>query len=88
MPAQIVELRIGGFAGDVPIVIAHHGIEGETGKAAGEAAERPLVADDFVRASEAFATNSAGIRGVVCVDGRDVGGGVPGPIFERLRAMV
>ncbi|MED5395550.1 MAG: aminotransferase class IV [Pseudomonadota bacterium] len=56
--------------------------------AAGEAAERPLVADDILRASEAFATNSAGIRGVVSVDGRDVGGGVPGPIFERLRAMV
>ena len=56
--------------------------------AAGEASEGPLVVDDFWRASEAFATNSAGIRGVISVDGRDVGGGVPGPIFERLRAMV
>jgi len=55
--------------------------------AAGEAAEEPLVSADFLRASEAFVTNSAGIRGLVSVDGCNVGGGVPGPVFERLRAM-
>ena len=55
--------------------------------AAGEAAEEPLVSADFLRASEAFVTNSAGIRGLVSVDGCNVGGGVPGPVFERLRAL-
>ncbi len=56
--------------------------------AAGEAVEKPLVPADLSRASEVFATNSAGIRPIVEIDGAAVGDGRPGPAWERLRAMV
>ncbi len=54
----------------------------------GLAAERSLTADAFARASEAFATNSGGIRPIVAVDGRAIGDGRPGPVQASLQAML
>jgi branched-chain amino acid aminotransferase len=58
-------------------VIAHAG-----------AGERPLVPEDLGRASEAFVTNSLGIRPLVSVDRVPVGDGRPGPVTGEVAAMV
>ena len=54
----------------------------------GLAAERSLNPDAFRHASEAFTTNSGGIRAIVAVDGRAIGDGLPGPVQASLQAMV
>jgi branched-chain amino acid aminotransferase len=51
------------------------------------AAERSLTAEDLARASEAFLTNSLGVRALVAVNGRPIGAGAPGPIAARARAV-
>lgn len=51
------------------------------------AVERSLVPDDVQRASEAFLTNSLGVRALVAVDGRPIGNGAPGPMVARARAV-
>ncbi len=48
--------------------------------------ERALVPDDLARASEAFLTNSLGVRALVAVDGRPIGDGAPGPLTARAGA--
>jgi len=55
--------------------------------AATEAGERPLAPADLGRASEAFVTNSLGIRPLVSVDGAPIGDGRPGPVFNGVRAI-
>jgi D-alanine transaminase len=53
-----------------------------------ETAERPFSVEDVKAAREAFFTAaSAFVTPVVSIDGRPVGGGVPGPITTRLRAL-
>jgi branched-chain amino acid aminotransferase len=54
---------------------------------AGEPVEQGrLTADDLRRAAEVLATSTAGgIMPVTAVDGKPVGGGVPGPLTARLR---
>ena len=47
--------------------------------------ESPLAPDDLSRASEAFLTNSLGIRPLVAVDGVPLGTDRPGPV--ALEAM-
>jgi len=49
--------------------------------------ERSLAPDDLGRASEAFLTNSLGIRPLVSVDGAPIGAGEPGPVWERLKKI-
>jgi branched-chain amino acid aminotransferase len=51
------------------------------------AVERSLTAEDAHRASEAFLTNSLGVRALVAIDGWPVGSGAPGPAFARARAI-
>ena len=52
------------------------------------ASERSLKPADLAEASEAFLTNSLGIRPLVSVDGVPVGGGQPGAVCEMgLRAV-
>lgn len=50
--------------------------------------ERPLAAGDLARASEAFVTNSLGLRGLTSVDGTAIGDGRSGPVLDRLREIV
>ncbi|MDP6602702.1 MAG: aminotransferase class IV [Rhodospirillales bacterium] len=54
----------------------------------GLAAERSLNPDAFRHASEAFTTNSGGIRAIVAVDGRAIGDGRPGPVQASLQAII
>lgn len=49
--------------------------------------ERSLVPDDLARATEAFLTNSLGVRALVAVDGRPMGDGEPGPLTARARVI-
>ncbi len=53
-----------------------------------DAAERPLKPADLAEASEAFLTNSLGIRPLVSVDGVAVGGGQPGPVSREAQKIV
>jgi len=53
----------------------------------GGAAEGPLTPADPGRASEAFLSNSLGIRPLVAVDGVPVGDGRPGPLTARLQEL-
>ena len=48
--------------------------------------ESPLAPDDLSRASEAFLTNSLGIRPLTRVDGVSLGSGRPGPLTEEAMA--
>jgi branched-chain amino acid aminotransferase len=66
--------------GVLPGTVRRHLLDG------GEATERALFPADAAQASEAFLTSSAGVRAVVAVDGRPVGDGRPGPVFERIAA--
>jgi branched-chain amino acid aminotransferase len=50
------------------------------------AEERSLGREDLRRASEAFITNSLGIRPLLLVDGMAIADGRPGALTERLRA--
>ncbi len=52
------------------------------------AAERTLKPSDLAAASEAFLTNSLGIRSLVSVDGVDIGDGRPGPVIEEAQKVV
>lgn len=52
--------------------------------AATGALERSLDPGDLTRAEEVFATNALGVKAIVQVDGRPVGGGEPGPVASRL----
>ncbi|HSK40091.1 MAG TPA: aminotransferase class IV [Arenibaculum sp.] len=53
-----------------------------------QAAERPLGIADLAEADEAFLTSSLGIRPLVALDGRDIAGGLPGPVTRALMAEV
>lgn len=48
------------------------------------AVERPLMPEDLDTAREAFLTNALGVRPLVAVDGRPIGGGGPGPLTRAL----
>ena len=48
-----------------------------------DAEERTLGPDDLARASEAFLTNSLGVRPLVTVDGNPIGDGLPGPVTKK-----
>ena len=48
-----------------------------------EADEQTLRPDDLARASEAFLTNSLGVRPLVIVDGNPIGDGFPGPVTKK-----
>jgi branched-chain amino acid aminotransferase len=48
-----------------------------------DAEERTLEPGDFARASEAFLTNSLGVRPLVTVDGVPSGAGVPGSMTKK-----
>lgn len=48
--------------------------------------ECPLAPEDLARASEAFLTNSLGIRPLIRVDGVPLGDGNPGPLTEEAMA--
>jgi branched-chain amino acid aminotransferase len=48
-----------------------------------DAEERTLEPGDFARASEAFLTNSLGVRPLVTVDGVPIGAGVPGSMTKK-----
>lgn len=52
------------------------------------AKERTLAPADLARASEAFLTNSLGIRALVTVDGQAIGDGRPGPVCAEAQAIV
>jgi branched-chain amino acid aminotransferase len=52
------------------------------------AAERTLGPDDLSSASEAFLTNSLGIRPLVAIDGEPIGDGNPGPVTAEVRKIV
>lgn len=52
------------------------------------AAERTLKPADLTGASEAFLTNSLGIRPLVSVDGVAIGDGQPGPVCEEAQKIV
>ena len=49
-----------------------------------DAEERFLEPEVLDQASEAFITNSLGIRPLISVDGRPIGDGRPGPVFKAL----
>jgi len=49
--------------------------------------ERALSPAEIAQASEAFLTNSLGIRPLVEIDGVPVGGGRPGPVTQGLQAI-
>ena len=52
------------------------------------AAERPFGVDEALAADEAFlSSTSAFVLPVVRIDGRPVGGGVPGPRTRRMQAL-
>jgi branched-chain amino acid aminotransferase len=48
-----------------------------------DAEQRTLRPDDLARASEAFLTNSLGVRSLVTVDGNPIGNGKPGPVTKK-----
>lgn len=50
--------------------------------------EETLAPNVFGRASEAFLTNSLGIRALIAVDGHPVGGGTPGPVTREVSAAL
>ncbi|WP_207460606.1 aminotransferase class IV [Azospirillum sp. SYSU D00513] len=50
-----------------------------------DAVEQALPPEALERASEFILTNSLGVRAVASVDGRPVGQGAPGPLFEALK---
>jgi branched-chain amino acid aminotransferase len=50
--------------------------------------ERPLEPKDLAAASEAFLANSLGLRPLVAVEGRAIGGGEPGPVTRRSQAAI
>lgn len=52
------------------------------------AAERSLTPADLTKASEAFLTNSLGIRPLVMVDGEPIGNGQPGPVTDKAQKIV
>ncbi len=52
------------------------------------AAERTLSPADLASASEAFLTNSLGIKPLVVVDGAPIGGGGPGLVTEKAQKIV
>ncbi len=52
------------------------------------AAERTLVPADLSSASEAFLTNSLGIRSLSAVDGEPIGDGNPGPVTAEAQKIV
>lgn len=52
------------------------------------AATAQLNPADLASASEAFLTNASGIRALVTVDGKPIGGGREGPVTVRLKAAV
>ncbi|NQU60079.1 MAG: aminotransferase class IV [Rhodospirillales bacterium] len=52
------------------------------------ARERSLKPSDLGLASEAFLTNSAGIRALVSVDGVAIGEGTPGPVTKAAQKIV
>jgi branched-chain amino acid aminotransferase len=51
-------------------------------------AERSLRPADLTKASEAFLTNSLGIRPLVSVDGVAIGDGQPGPVCKEAQKIV
>ena len=53
-----------------------------------EAQERTLRPADLTEASEAFLTNSLGIRPLVAVDGAPIGDGKPGPVTGEAEKVV
>lgn len=48
-----------------------------------DARELTLALGDLARASEAFLTNSLGVRPLVAVDGKPIGEGITGPVSEK-----
>ncbi len=56
--------------------------------ALGGVEERPLEPQSLATATEAFLANSLGLRALVAVDGRLIGGGEPGPVTRKLQAAV
>jgi len=52
------------------------------------AATAQLNPADLASASEAFLTNATGIRALVAVDGKPIGGGREGPVTTRLKVAV
>lgn len=51
------------------------------------AEERPLGPRDLMGATEAFLTNSLGVRALVSVDGRSIGDGQEGPVTAQARRL-
>ncbi len=71
-------LRDGALPGTVrAALIADHG-----------AVERPMAEADLAAADEAFLTNALGVRPLIALGGRPVGGGAPGPVARRLSDML
>lgn len=52
------------------------------------AAERTLKPADLAIASEAFLTNSLGIKPLVMVDGAPIGDGTPGPVTAKAQTII
>lgn len=52
--------------------------------AANRVVERPLTPKDLAGATEAFISNSLGIRPLASINGIPVGGGQPGPAFKKV----
>jgi branched-chain amino acid aminotransferase len=52
------------------------------------AAERTLKPADLANATEAFLTNSLGIKPLVMVDGAPIGDGAPGPVTAKAQKIV
>jgi D-alanine transaminase len=68
--------------------VTRHTLIGLAREAGIDTAERPFTVDEAKAAREAFLTSaSAFVTPVVRVDGASVGGGFPGPVTRRLRAM-
>lgn len=53
--------------------------------ATADAEERPLEPEVLAQASEAFVTNSLGLRPLVSVDDQPIGDGRPGPVFKAIQ---
>ena len=56
--------------------------------ALGGVEERTLEPTSLATATEAFLANSLGLRALVAVDGRLIGGGEPGPVTCKLQAAI
>ena len=80
---------LGASYADVRIVRRHEELIAiKTGRVEGVASERRPVTEAEMRSADELLIASAGggIRAVTTLDGRRVGGGVPGPVYRRIYA--